>query len=139
MFTPLEERTRICNIEADYTPHDAIDSQKQEKGVSAFCGFLRGKGGYLEPRGMSQRVEFQDEKGVRHHYKVEWAAGCQTDVKSQSIRRPLRPISASPICDDLMRDNYLKCNNGGVGGKVQVGCLVYTYNGGIRAGKYYEW
>ncbi|GKT54751.1 glycoside hydrolase family 18 protein [Colletotrichum tofieldiae] len=138
-ITPLEEQARICNIEADYNPHDPIDSQKQEKGVSAFCGLLRGKGGYLEPGMVSQRVEFQDDNGGRHHYKVEWTAGCLTEVESQAIRRPLGHLSASPNCDDLMRDNYLKCNNGGVGGKVQIGCLIYTYNGGIMAGREYDW
>ncbi|KAF4781618.1 hypothetical protein HER10_EVM0001088 [Colletotrichum scovillei] len=30
------------------------------------------------------------------------------------------------------------CNNGGVGGRVQVGCLVYAYNGGTVAGRDYE-
>ncbi|KAK1998641.1 hypothetical protein LX36DRAFT_710723 [Colletotrichum falcatum] len=59
-ITPLEEQARICNLEADYSPHDPVDSKKQEKGVSAFCDLLRGKGGYLEPGMESQRVEFQD-------------------------------------------------------------------------------
>ncbi|CCF43587.1 hypothetical protein CH063_03110 [Colletotrichum higginsianum] len=31
------------------------------------------------------------------------------------------------------------CKNGGVGGKVQVGCLIYTYNGGIMPGREYDW
>ncbi|KAK1985646.1 hypothetical protein LZ30DRAFT_778955 [Colletotrichum cereale] len=138
-ITLLEEQARICNLEADFSPHDPIDSKKQEKGVSAFCGLLRGKGGYLEPGMESQRVEFQDEYGGRHQYKVEWAAGCQTEAERQAIRRPLGNLSASLNCHDLMRDNYLMCHNGGVGGKVQVGCLIYTYNGGIMAGRVYDW
>ncbi|KAK2019875.1 hypothetical protein LZ32DRAFT_612281 [Colletotrichum eremochloae] len=138
-ITPLEEQARVCNLEAEHSPHDPIDSRKQGKGVSAFCDLLRGKGGYLEPGMESQRVEFQDANGGRHHYKVEWAAECQTEVESQAIRRPLGHVSASLNCHDLMRDNYLKCNNGGVGGKVQVGCLIYTYNGGIMPGRVYDW
>ncbi|KAK1600759.1 uncharacterized protein LY79DRAFT_664975 [Colletotrichum navitas] len=138
-ITPLEAQARVCNLEADYSPHDPIDPKKQEKGVSAFCDLLRGKGGYLEPGMESQRVEFQDANGGRHHYKVEWAAGCQTEVESQAIRRPLGHVGASLNCHDLMRENYLLCHNGGVGGKVQVGCLIYTYNGGIMTGRMYDW
>ncbi|KAK2061224.1 hypothetical protein LY76DRAFT_624686 [Colletotrichum caudatum] len=139
VITPLKAQARVCNLEADYSPHDSVDSKKQEKGVSAFCDLLRGKGGYLEPGMESQRVEFQDANGGRHHYKVEWAAGCQTEVEDQAIRRPLGHVSAALNCHDLMRDNYLMCDNGGVGGKVQVGCLIYTYNGGIMPGRVYDW
>ncbi|KAK2038361.1 hypothetical protein LZ31DRAFT_608783 [Colletotrichum somersetense] len=116
VITPLKAQVRVCNLEADYSPHGPVDSKKQEKGVSAFCDLLRGKGGYLEPGMESQRVEFQDTTG-RHHYKIYAALNCH----------------------ELMRDNYLMCDNGGVGGKVQVGCLIYTYNGGIMPGRVYDW
>ncbi|OBR15220.1 exo-1,3-beta-D-glucanase [Colletotrichum higginsianum IMI 349063] len=135
----LEEQDRICHNETDHSPHSPVDSQKQEKSVAAFCGLLRGRGGYMEVGMESQRMEFQDLNSVHHHLKVEWAAACETDVEKQSIRRPLGEISAAPNCDSLMRDNYINCKNGGVGGKVQVGCLIYTYNGGIMPGREYDW
>ncbi|WQF77580.1 hypothetical protein CDEST_02594 [Colletotrichum destructivum] len=141
---PVEPSTRSVETldlsrRADHNPHSPVDSQNQEKSVAAFCGLLSGRGGYMEVGMESQRMEFQDLNSVHHHLKVEWAAACETDVEKQSIRRPLGEISAAPNCDSLMRDNYGNCNNGGVGGKVQVDCLIYTYNGGIMPGREYNW
>ncbi|VZH92068.1 unnamed protein product, partial [Fusarium fujikuroi] len=50
--------------------------------------------------------------GVVYEYKVNWAQG-SGDITAYS----------------LMRGAFEKCNNGGLGGSIQAGCLVYTLNG----------
>ncbi len=44
---------------------------------------------------------------------------------------PANPLAVkdpgATACQDLLVDNYKKCNNGGVGGSIQAGCLVYEF------------
>ncbi|KAK1636440.1 hypothetical protein BDP81DRAFT_406334 [Colletotrichum phormii] len=129
------QQPRICNKEADFNPHPPIHSDKQLKGADYFCNNYAG---FMEPGMKSLRVEWHDEFQGRHQYKVSWAAGCIADGDRQHVKYPKGLSNTNPSCNDLMRDNYLQCNNGGVGGKVQVGCLVYAYNGGTVAGRDYE-
>lgn len=49
-------------------------------------------------------------------------------IGSLDAANPLARKDAGPReCQNLFIDNYKKCNNGGVGGSVQVGCLVYEF------------
>ncbi|KAF0318227.1 glucan-beta-glucosidase [Colletotrichum asianum] len=137
--TPLLEQARRCHNEADFPGHADIRSRKQEDGVAAFCRSEKGRtilrrsvhGAQPYP---AIRFRHSDRWRIKHDFKVEWQPGCDTGEISQDIQRPLG--DESPTCYNLMRANYLNCNNGGVGGSVQVGCLIYTYNGG-KDGAYY--
>ncbi|OHE98983.1 hypothetical protein CORC01_05673 [Colletotrichum orchidophilum] len=131
----INVQQRICNNEADFNPHPPIHSDKQKKGADYFCNNYAG---IMESGMRSLRVEWHDEFGGRHHFKVSWAEGCIANGGTQHIRYPNGLQNTNPTCNDLMKDNYLQCNNGGVGGKVQAGCLIYAYNGGIVAGRDYE-
>ncbi|KAI0127174.1 hypothetical protein BJ170DRAFT_624478 [Xylariales sp. AK1849] len=63
-----------------------------------------------------------------YDYSCSWVPGCVTTVDSQSFGFPLG--SPSEITAYLLvREDYTKCNNGGVGGSCQVGCLLYTFEG----------
>ncbi|KAL0781718.1 hypothetical protein CaCOL14_003053 [Colletotrichum acutatum] len=131
----INQQPRNCNKEADFNPHPPIHSDKQLKGADYFCNNYAG---FMESGMKSLRVEWHDEFKGRHQYKVSWAEGCVTDGDRQHVKYPNGLSNTNPSCNDLMRDNYLQCNNGGVGGRVQVGCLVYAYNGGTVAGRDYE-
>lgn len=71
-----------------------------------------------------------DQHGINYDYSAEWFDGCVTTVGEQSFGFPLG--SPSEITAYLLvRVDYTKCNNGGVGGSCQVGCLLYTFTGAL--------
>ncbi|KAF4450512.1 hypothetical protein F53441_6367 [Fusarium austroafricanum] len=64
--------------------------------------------------------------GVTGHahmnYKISWKDGCDT-FKEQSLDEPVK----GETCRNIMRANYLSCNNGGAGGYRDAGCLRYEF------------
>ncbi|WKT43521.1 hypothetical protein QSH57_008357 [Fusarium oxysporum f. sp. vasinfectum] len=66
--------------------------------------------------------------GVVYEYKVNWAQDCITDGDTQDIRWPLGQ-AGDITAYSLMRGAFEKWNNGGIGGSIQAGRLVYTFNG----------
>jgi hypothetical protein len=63
------------------------------------------------------------------HYNIWWKKGCILESGSTSV--PIdHPIlkPGAPSCTKLLTDAYVNCtNNGGAGGQIQVGCLIYEY------------
>ncbi|RYP91394.1 hypothetical protein DL770_002439 [Monosporascus sp. CRB-9-2] len=128
--TPLERGEIVCHNEADFPGHADISSSAQDDFSTDFSG-LEGPGGSddLGPDTGGITLSMQDGDGINYWYGVFWVQGCVTETATQNFRFPLgSPSSITAYL--LMRENYTKCNNGGVGGKVQVGCLEYTFTGG---------
>lgn len=61
-------------------------------------------------------------------YSINWILGCTTTVSTQSVWAPIPDEAASVTCRTLLRNNYLNCDNGGVGGYINAGCLRYTFS-----------
>ncbi|EFQ28941.1 uncharacterized protein GLRG_04085 [Colletotrichum graminicola M1.001] len=80
------------------------------------------------------RWRYKDVASTFLDFKVHWRVNCRTTLGFQDIEYPLGPYG--PSCVEIMIENYRKCNNGGIGGSTQAGCLVYTFNGG-RKDQYY--
>ncbi|KAF9878305.1 hypothetical protein CkaCkLH20_04343 [Colletotrichum karsti] len=136
---PFSEQERKCHNEDDFRGHAEIRSGKQHDGAVAFCKSSKGMATLTKavngnPPYPAVRYRHVDRWKINHDFKVEWEPGCETSERIQEIQQPTGP--GGPVCYHLMRANYLNCINGGVGGSVQVGCLIYTYNGG-KAGQYY--
>jgi hypothetical protein len=51
-----------------------------------------------------------------YQYDIHWISDC-----------PLATSQTITDCMELMRGNYYGCNNGGKGGSIRVGCLLYAY------------
>lgn len=68
-----------------------------------------------------------DAYGVTYIYEVSWIDGCVTTVARQDVSDPLG--EGGKTCADIMVDNYRNCNNGGVGGSAQAGCLRMSFTG----------
>ncbi|EGY18373.1 uncharacterized protein VDAG_08707 [Verticillium dahliae VdLs.17] len=66
---------------------------------------------------------------VPYQFNIYWKHGCVSEGPDEAYSTdPLN--SGKPdykLCYDTMRDNYRKCNNGGVSGNIQIGCLVYEF------------
>lgn len=95
----------------------------------------------------------QNGHKVNYDYEVDWKPGCTTTQDNQGVAYPTDPQGLDGLsCMTIMEDNYKKCEsglapilplyretnladfaeigiNGGVGGEIQVGCLVYRFWG----------
>ncbi|CAG8977929.1 hypothetical protein HYALB_00001809 [Hymenoscyphus albidus] len=62
-----------------------------------------------------------------YHFTISWIKDCQTAAVEQSVQLPLGPEHAlGANCELFVRENFLHCNNGGVGGYRDAGCLRYS-------------
>ncbi|OAL54205.1 pectin lyase fold/virulence factor [Pyrenochaeta sp. DS3sAY3a] len=129
--TPLARGDIKCHNEADFPGHADIQSGDQDRFSTAFSNLRSHMGGddSLGPQNGTVRLVRTDSHGVNYDFSCGWVPGCVTEVEKQSFGFPLG--SPSMITAYLLvREDYTKCNNGGVGGSCQVGCLLYTFDGG---------
>ncbi|WYZ45961.1 hypothetical protein EsH8_IX_000186 [Colletotrichum jinshuiense] len=132
-----------CHDEGDFKGHADISPHDQHEAVESFCKSFQGTrsltthhdpaaGNY--PVVFKSRFRWKDLYKVNYDFFVQWAEDCRTLSNVQSIAHPLGRGNAvgedKVTCYNIMRGNFLNCNNGGVGGTTQVGCLLYTFNGG---------
>ncbi|KAJ0336125.1 hypothetical protein COL922a_008356 [Colletotrichum nupharicola] len=64
---------------------------------------------------------------VLYTYNIFWMDGCEMDVDEVNAMVPLGKTGEGVTCTQFMIDNYKKCNNGGIGGTIQAGCVVYEF------------
>ncbi|WQF84830.1 hypothetical protein CDEST_09844 [Colletotrichum destructivum] len=139
---PFELQQINCNDpkEPEYKRHPDVHRDAVNKGAKRFCesDFARDTltivDDTIDHPLHAWRWRYKDQMGVIQDYKVLWRAKCRTKQGFQDIGYPLGP--GGPSCVDIMKDNYAKCNNGGIGGSTQAGCLVFTLNAG-RKDNYY--
>ncbi|EEY22377.1 predicted protein [Verticillium alfalfae VaMs.102] len=63
-------------------------------------------------------------------YKVWWKDGCELEGGQTEAYASNPLMEENPgytKCQEILIDNYKRCNNGGVGGNIQAGCLVYEF------------
>ncbi|KAI8718088.1 hypothetical protein NCS52_00886800 [Fusarium sp. LHS14.1] len=99
---------------------------------------LRWQASYLCTAGIKKpRIKAGDSSTNQDWYHVKpyqfntyWRNGCEleTGETEMGILDPLATGTASvDACVDIFYDNWKRCNNGGTGGSVQYGCLVYEF------------
>ncbi|KAI2605550.1 hypothetical protein GGR54DRAFT_621191 [Hypoxylon sp. NC1633] len=148
--TPLELKPVICNNESDFPGHADISGSALGQLASDFCA----KSTILSPRSSATGGTVTDDNGVNYFFSVQWVFGCvlEDGSEEQSVAAPLGDREHN-TCLDLMKNDFFSCkfyifvfrllllyrvtdshilvgNNGGVGGKTQAGCLLYTFIGG---------
>ncbi|KAI1812912.1 pectin lyase fold/virulence factor [Poronia punctata] len=129
-ITPLTRGPIDCFDEADYPGHADIQAGQQYGFAIDFSGMD------VDPieRGPDDEpiaARYADRYDVNYDYRCEWVPGCVTEVSAQDWITPLGTGTTELTSVDILGDNYDKCNNGGVGGTCQVGCLLYTFEGGL--------
>jgi hypothetical protein len=81
----------------------------------------------------STNIHFETTDGdVPYQYNIYWKDGCVLDyIPGYDEVYPANPLDVKDpgytACQELLVDNYKKCYNGGVGGSIQAGCLVYEF------------
>ncbi|KAK2004373.1 hypothetical protein LX36DRAFT_431550 [Colletotrichum falcatum] len=141
-LTPLERQPVQCHREADFPGHADVNWVNQWEAVHAFCDKMAPEvltstihdpamGRF--PVVFKHRMRWKDwPHRINYDFFVEWVRGCRTEHHFQKLSHPLG--KGRDNCYTIMRDNYVQCNNGGVGGSTQAGCLLYTFTG-AKGGK----
>ncbi|KAF2962903.1 hypothetical protein GQX73_g10672 [Xylaria multiplex] len=126
-ITPLKAFDIVCNNEADFPGHADISSSWQKKFAHIIHTFWKPDGGFMYSSSPVIDAKLKDNHGIMYEYSVAWVPTCITITDGQSFQFPLGTQDVT--AEGLLEDNYKLCNNGGVGGSRQVGCLKYTFIG----------
>ncbi|KAF4943139.1 hypothetical protein FSARC_15024 [Fusarium sarcochroum] len=120
----------ICGDESDFPGHVEIDYQRVRDTSFEWCQSPTVLG--LMEVGEKCVVDVQhDSLDVLYEYSICWADDCIGEP--QNRQKPLG--EKGPGCELILQDTWKACNNGGVGGQVQAGCLIYKLRAGVRKGQ----
>ncbi|KAK4210470.1 hypothetical protein QBC37DRAFT_390473 [Rhypophila decipiens] len=123
----------VCDKESDHPKHGDIQSADQEKFAAEFCTkHINQEYSGFNPRAMTSANtdilrRYVDRHGVTYSYSVQWIRGC-TEFATMDVLTP----APKEGCWWILQRTFLDCNNGGVGGYHEVGCLRYTFREGDR-------
>ncbi|KAI1333016.1 peptidase S8/S53 domain-containing protein [Xylariaceae sp. FL0255] len=128
-ITPLTRGPINCFDESNFPGHGDINSDSQDDYSQDFSN-LDTQFGSLGPDSAAVKLHQTDSHGINYDFSASWVPGCVTTVDTQNFGFPLG--SPSEITAYLLvREDYTMCDNGGVGGSCQAGCLLYTFTGGL--------
>ncbi|KAI1425534.1 hypothetical protein F5Y12DRAFT_747204 [Xylaria sp. FL1777] len=132
-ITPLKVFDIVCNNEADFPGHADVSGNWQGNFAHVFGTLWMPEGGYMSNSSPPVDGKFKDNHGISYEYSVSWIPMCVTTMDVQNFEFPLGEqggVNAGGVnAEALLKDDYKLCNNGGVGGSRQVGCLEYTFIG----------
>ncbi|KAJ1334085.1 hypothetical protein MN608_04088 [Microdochium nivale] len=127
----MERGPITCHDPADFPGHADISGDEQDRFATQFSGSEEStatKQLYLGPDVPPVYRKYSDGHGVNYEYEARWIEGCLTIEPNQSFQWPVgSPATVTAYL--LVREAFTKCNNGGIGGWSQVGCLKYTFWG----------
>jgi hypothetical protein len=114
MITPLEMRGTGCWNEEDHE-HTDVHKKTVKDGAQLAC--------IAAPSVMTpDDANYVDSLGTVI-FEVGWIPECETDSNSQSVNDPLG--DGSQTCENIFLTAWERCNNNGVGGYIEAGCLTY--------------
>lgn len=120
-ITPLEIRGTGCWDEKDHK-HTDVHKGTVKEGATLAC---ISAGSTKTP---------QDQNSIDSLgnviFEIGWIDGCETETNSQSVGDPLG--DGSQTCEDIFLTAWESCNNGGVGGYIEAGCLTYWVTGSVE-------
>lgn len=136
-ISEVTEPTPVCHDESDFPDHPPVDAALVDRGAEFFCRVRRQwYPGYEGVTNMTsdsatEEVTYQEVNSrVNYSYELVWKDGdaCEYITDVQQIDKPIGGEAWD--CRTLFTTAYSGCNNGGVGGYLDAGCLRYTFTGG---------
>ncbi|PON24797.1 hypothetical protein TGAM01_v206305 [Trichoderma gamsii] len=126
---PLELRPVVCEDETNLPGHAPINTEHQRMLSGIICHAIVSKHGITSVDSQSEASAYNiNPDGTNYFYSVSWVDSCKTTVDRQDVSMPVGTSSFG--CLDLFTRAYTECNNGGVGGYIDAGCLRYQFIGG---------
>jgi len=130
----------VCHDEDDYPDHKPVDPGYIEKSSLNPCYLSRDKtiSADSEPYKLSQFDNPGDpqfnhvDNPAYYDYSIAWIEGCKGEPQgaAQNVTSSQAQQGDPRTCREIFIAAYEDCNNGGVGGYIDVGCLRYTFTGG---------
>ncbi|EGO56249.1 hypothetical protein NEUTE1DRAFT_146972 [Neurospora tetrasperma FGSC 2508] len=123
---PLTQGPIHCHDESDpeYAKHEDVNPKTQDHYSQVF---MDAKWDTIGPNDEPRVFRYVQSDSLTYVYRAEWVKGCVTTVEKQDFHYPLGQSSSDVTAYTLVRQNYLSCNNHGVGGWTQVGCVKYDF------------
>lgn len=132
--TDLKEHDRFC-----YKPEDLPELKGDVQDREVMSGTVMP----CASRALPQYIIKKDDKStfvqnittrgkVPYQYNIWWKEGCTLADNGPTAVFAADPLilgqDAGPtMCQDTLWKNWKECNNGGRGGNVQIGCLIYEF------------
>ncbi|CAI0654848.1 unnamed protein product [Colletotrichum noveboracense] len=124
--TPLTLQERVCFDKDAFSKHGDVYEMDQRFFTGIACGGTADK--VIKKGIRGAQVTYQGNvNDVLYTYNIFWMDGCEMDVDEVNAMVPLGKTGEGVTCTQFMIDNYKKCNNGGIGGTIQAGCVVYEF------------
>ncbi|KAG5806091.1 hypothetical protein H9Q74_006028 [Fusarium xylarioides] len=130
----FEVRNLQCNNEDDFRGHADISSRGAKQVIEEACSHSSHEDIYMTPDSKPYVKEFEDGDTHKHRVTWSWIEGCSMKNENVSIWDPLDEgvmLGNYTRCAMVMGDTWWDCNNGGVGGSEDVGCVRYKLDSGI--------
>ncbi|KAF5974089.1 hypothetical protein FBULB1_7921 [Fusarium bulbicola] len=124
----------ICGNKDDLQGHAEIRDQRVRQTSFEWCSLpvVEGLMGAGDACVISAQADSWDNL---YEYSICWADDCIG--KSQDMQKPLG--NKGPRCETILHQYAWKeCNDGGVGGQVQAGCLIYKIRAGVGKSQGYQ-
>lgn len=122
-----------CSDEADFEGHPDVHQNFVDNLATVMCDIFSThtiKKDDSSTYPYWQNAEYLGNRGL-YSMRAVWKDGCvlPNGKKEVSAQNPLPAgaAGADTKCYDLFYNNWKNCNNGGTGGSIQVGCIVYDF------------
>lgn len=136
-LAPWEIRNRQCHDESDFPDHVDIHRKSVENGAKWVCQTYEWFKSAIGPGGKGTYVHeyWEDNRGATFHFVAEWIKDCQTQTDRQYPNNPFEDdvVNHGTCIFIYLNEIWDGCNNGGVGGTVEAGCLRYNLEAGVPA------
>ncbi|RBR18953.1 uncharacterized protein FIESC28_05775 [Fusarium coffeatum] len=122
-----------CEDEKDFQGHANIHEERVRRTAFEWCASPDVAGLMSGDDECVVGVQ-SDQWDVLYEYSICWASHCVGEP--QDRWKPLG--DKGPRCKDIFHHSWKACNNGGVGGLVQAGCLNYSIRAGVGKSQGYR-
>ncbi|KAH7166835.1 hypothetical protein DER46DRAFT_573720 [Fusarium sp. MPI-SDFR-AT-0072] len=127
----------LCNDEKGFPGHADITHLEVLSKTGEVCKQADKENWGLRPNETRLEVVLEDLHTHKHRISWSWIEGCSMgEDRHFRIADPWElgfkdDFRATNQCHFALRDAWEGCNNGGVGGSVDVGCIRYRIDSGI--------
>ncbi|KAI1346531.1 hypothetical protein F5Y01DRAFT_321669 [Xylaria sp. FL0043] len=126
--TPLEVQEQQCYGADDFGSHGDIHESRVNQLSLRTC--INSPNTIKRGDPSTNVAVPDDDDGQPVQMNIYWKDNCVLDYPSpdeMSPGNPLGPDHLDIYCRNLLNNDWKQCNNKGVGGYIQVGCLVYEF------------
>lgn len=133
-LTELKEFPQSCYKEDDFEPlaSDGVYKDAILEFTGPPCGGVARREQVIKKGDKSTFIHYSTtDSKVPYQYNIWWKDGCTLDNDGPSEVWASNPLMVEKPghrqCFDNLYRNWKDCNNGGIGGTIQIGCLIYEF------------